>query len=452
MFTSFDQVKPGLQLPFDNKAERFQKYYEGDLKSLFTSNEEKPANLIDSGLQLIKNRDPVILNIFKVVIDFYNDIQFSNDPSITSTSPRRQQFINENRREVLAELEKAYVQYLIKGRAVLKVDEIKVGETETKRRVRSVKPNNYFPVVNVEDADDIIGHILAYPYSTQVNPNVASVADRVRMVLFQEGGINETRDYIYSGGTLQNLQTSGPSNVFAILQYGNGLIDSLFRDIVVLVQELLIRLTGGSIILNRHTKPDVQAPSSFNRNQVVVSGESRFLPKDKSGEGYEYLTFDGHLQSNTEMIEILVDSISIATGLSKTAFGVSVGGNESGVSRERAMQKQLARTQRDRKLQEMVLSPLFDALGATSGDINIQFVDDPLSHPSEIIQALGQMYSNRVITRDEYRDKTGWGPLTEEQKAELDGSNNSENQGQGIQQGRVETAENPEGLQSQGNA
>lgn len=418
IITTFDIIQPNLVWSFNSKLSQYQNFYEGNLDSLFQRDQTKTANLVDSGLQLIKNRNPILFNIFRVLVDFYNDIQFSNDPSITSTDDARQEFINETRREVIKQLERAYIQYLIKGRAVLKVDEMPDGN-----RIRSVNTDNYFPVVNPIDADEIMGHILAYPFSTQTDPSLIGEIDRIYMVLFQKDVINEARVYEYSGGILGQLLKQEQSNVVEILHYGEGLNDSLYRDVESLVRELMIRLTGMSIVLNRHTKPDVIAPANFNKNNIQITGESRVLVTPANADGtFSYLTFDGQLQSNTDMIATLVDSISIATGLSKTAFGVSVGGNESGVSRERAMQKQLARTQRDRKAQEGILEPLYNALGSMGGDINIQFVDDPLSHPTEQIQGLVELYDRRIITKDEVRDKTSWSPLTDEQRVELDGT------------------------------
>ena len=409
--TNFNIVHTGTvwNLPRVAQELKYQEFHDNNFQQLFTRSGSTNRQKIDSGEEILRNRDVVRANFFKVISDFYVDSIFSNEPSITSSAPQRQRFIDDVRRRVLDELEKAVRQYTVKGRAVLIVTE----QPDGTRKLNYVKSHLYFPVVNPFDEDDIIGHILAYPYREHEPGDTLTVQipNRIRFVLFQKDEINEVRVYDLDGSSIGALIQRVPSNVVNIYQFGQGLRDSFYEGSISPLKEIMIRLTGMSIVMNRHTKPDLQTPHNFNPQQVRMTGETRFLNKGEDDQKYEYLTFDGHLTSNEKMVEDLFNIVHVASGVPPTVFGVTVGGNESGVARERLMAAALAKIQRVRKSIEMILGGIIDDLGATKGDIKIQFVEDPLAVPLDPIA----MHEAGVITDMELREKGHYPPITPEE-------------------------------------
>lgn len=246
------------------------------------------------------------------------------------------------------------------GDAVLR---LKKGDDGTKNFV-VVAPDMWFPIVNQEDNNEVLCHVLAW--ATCVNPDEKvdgnrryeltaqihyrgyyetykwAIKDVVRNALvIDANGLNIKTDKYTIGELISNgmdVRTETGFKGFAIIPLHNaktsgcvyGIND--YDRITPIVAELQVRYALESLILDKHSAPTMYAPdSAFKTNK---QGEY-YLPVGGAipvGDGEQppgYLTWDASLSANHDMIERLerhLYSLSeMGAIVNDDAFGASQG-------------------------------------------------------------------------------------------------------------------------------
>ena len=400
--TSLDLISTGTQwnwprLTFERD---WQSYHDGDFRKLFGQ-----APTVENGLAILDDiSDITVPNFFKTCADFYVDAMFTDIPGLTSSNEAREAFMNAQRSRVLRELERSIRWRVIKGRGVLLVDSL---------GVRAIDSSTYFPLVGQIETHSALGHVFAYPYRQEQlqQPNEFDDPDRIRIVIFAPAlGVNEWREYIYSGNTLGEELGRGETDVQGVVTFGPGPHGSFYTDAVELVRDYSIRRAIIRRILNRRGNPHLVAPDNTPAN-LTLDPKGSVLRKDDRGNSYEYLTYDAALPAQTEVADALNGQIYTALALPPAAFGVDVTRGESGEARERLMFAALSRVNRLRNQIEEILPPLFDAMGAPEGDTELRWAGDALTPARERAMSAERQFTAGLITRDEARQDIGYDPV-----------------------------------------
>ena len=402
--TSLAQIRTGTIWNWPRLAfeERWQEYHDGDFRQLFAERET-----VDNGLAILDNRNEITVpNYFKTCADFYVDAMFTEVPGMVSSNEQRTAFMNSNRPAILREMEQAIRWRVIKGRGVLLVDSL---------GVRAIDPSTYFPLTGKIETHSTLGHVIAYPYRSEISEQITQRLDndRMRVVSFVPGlGVNEWVDYALSGLSIGAELARGTADVRGILTFGPGPVGSFFSDVTDLVRDLSIRRAIIRRILNRRGNPHLTAPETA-ANPLELNPKGSVLYKDAAGNGYEYLVYDAALPAQVEVAEKLQEQIYTGLALPPTAFGVDVTRGESGDARERLMFAALSRINRLRNQIEEVLPPLLDAMGAPEGDTELRWAGDALTPSGRRAEAAERQYTAGIITRDEARQIIGYDPAPE---------------------------------------
>lgn len=228
-----------------------------------------------------------------------------------------------------------------------------------------VSPGMWFPVVNIEDKDEILYHVLAW--AECLNPNAGQYEKKEYVVKVQihergqytpmtfavkdakEGraaqtvimlnGLNLTLDSYTLGACIEACRPikTGFDN-FAVIPFHNTVTpESIFGindydRITPIVAELQVRYSLESLILDKHSAPTVHAPQKYLNE--ISTGEwvlplGGVIGTEKGDELPGYLIWDASLQANHTEIEKLEKHLyslsEMGAIVNDDAFGASQG-------------------------------------------------------------------------------------------------------------------------------
>lgn len=234
--------------------------------------------------------------------------------------------------------------------------------------VEGIPPDIWFPVVNPANIKEITHHVFAW---TQViDETISAGAIKKQIHLFVEihepGKITslvfEMKDGI-GGGRIGRLVQEAkvqtvPIQDFLVIPFHNDLTtDRLYGmddyvDLDPVVQELEVRFSQISKILDKHSDPNMAGPASaleedVETGEVTVRGGGSFYPMEPGDNPPQYITWDGELESNFQYIDKLMEQFYAISETSPAAFGqLKAGLAESGSALRRLMLAPLAKVAR----------------------------------------------------------------------------------------------------------
>ena len=142
--------------------------------------------------------DLIKVPLFSIASDFYTVACMAERPAVDTSVASIKTWLEENEHYVYRVVERAVTSWAITGRAVLVANE--------DGRLAEVYSSSYFRVGPDYDQDELVGHILAYPYRefTELelrNPNIAQrIPNRLRVVRYQKDkDINTVQTFAMDG-------------------------------------------------------------------------------------------------------------------------------------------------------------------------------------------------------------------------------------------------------------
>jgi len=429
---SFEEVHSNMRWDWPHLAawSRYAQYGDDNLDELFSY---EPANWVNGLLHFtyqdtIKayasdgtltettntvdtRRSIVRVPMFSQCTSFHRGGTLGVPPVFLSPNAARQAWLDLNKDEIYKALLRAFKHWPETGNFVLAVERTPAG-----LYLRDVDPRNYFKVVDIRNPENVVGHVLAWPWR-QVEPQVdlqthhAQPDDRLTVVkLAPDFGVNERTEYEYSaGGIGQALAHSAPSEFVWVAQFGQD--RSLYEGAEQAVQQICVLKSFQAMVQYVWGFPTVALPHGAP-NQWTHNPRGSVVRRDAVGDGGEHAEYL-QLEDNHATWEALLrqhwNTAHEALKIPPSVTGVDNGGATSGimVARMQADAKQQALELRQHIIR--VLPEVIDALDpANAGaEMTIEWPvepyvsQDPLPHLFELVQ-------NGVITPEEARPFFGF--------------------------------------------
>ncbi|NLW47430.1 MAG: phage portal protein [Firmicutes bacterium] len=235
--------------------------------------------------------------------------------------------------------------------------------------------SNWFPLVERDNIKKIKAHILAWKETYNGN-------DYVRKEVHEKGRIHNLA-YLLSGSDIQRqvkLSELGLSRLvngeeveypeqedtrlpddFLIVHNPNwGLTEQIYgvddyEDVDTLVSELAVMLSRNSMVLAKHTDPNMYGEYTYLEQEALPDGRveyrlpsgGTFYPVSADGKPPGYLTWDGRLEAAEKHIDRLIESLFYVSETSPAAFGLDKAAvTESGAALKKRLIRTLAKVNR----------------------------------------------------------------------------------------------------------
>jgi len=263
---------------------------------------------------------------------------------------------------------------------------LKVGRKADGKAKLSLQPPKYwFPVVHEDDIRDVQGHLLAW----KVNLGTPALPKwEGRAELHEPGYITTYRFKLNHDGSQIISVTSSErvaSGVEGMLIFhapnwrtSSELCGhSLFSDADSILSEMEVRYAQMARVLDKHTDPGMYGPDTALEQDPktgqwqVKSGQ--FYPLEQGDQVPGYVTWEGQLIPNLEMIKMLREELYAATDTCPALFGkLEQGMAESGSALKRLLISPLAAVNRLRLTYDTVVREML----ATAAELEGQSLDN----------------------------------------------------------------------------
>ena len=242
------QFNTGFHFNFPRIRREFlwDNWYEGRLGSIL------PQETIDNGLKLFKREDLIEFNPFRRMSIQHASAVLAQPPLYDSDDEATKEWLKENAGKLYDYLRLATKYWSIKDRAILIVRQT--------GRLEAIDPSHYFRVGRLEDADDLVGHVIAQRYNDTPehyrNPQANLPPNKILIYKFSEvEGINQSRVYNYIGtwtdgyiGEPAGPLVTNPIRIVCTMGRGDGWYDAA----KVPAARMMIRLTNADAELNQY--------------------------------------------------------------------------------------------------------------------------------------------------------------------------------------------------------
>lgn len=376
MFTNLDFLQVGKQWAPNNATyqKRQKNYiegrllYEGELEAVFHDVWRSIATRY--GLDYKEIQQVMIkVNLFKALTETFKILAFKTEPEAWLGEGEKAKRIDKsvyNPQKLLNLLKQAFVSCHAQGNSVIKVFTGADGQPD----LSIVNPENWIPIKNPENLNETIAHVVANTYEVDNTTSFLGV--------LQEN----TKKYLnaevhYKGYYDKFLFELDKNNVihrliskeeyietgfdgFLVFPFDYGVPawrdwgKSAYDDIVALADEIIVRLSNNSKILDDHADPQPiisRDMMEFDSNSGQwVYKRHQALAYGKNGEEPKYLTWDGNLDSSEKQLDRIMQLFYTLSGTNPQLFGQDIAGNLSGEALEKILIVPIAKTK------EMVLS------------------------------------------------------------------------------------------------
>lgn len=371
MFTNLDFLNVGQPWAPSNAVfkKRQENYitgrllYEGEFEQVFGQVWKQIVSRYGKDYKSLE-QVMVKINLFKALTETFKILAFQTEPEIWIGEGKSAKRIEDvySKQKALNLLKKGFISGHAQGDAVLKVYTNSAKEAD----ISVVNAENWIPVHNPENLDEIIAHVVANTY--EVNNSSWTGAQQTITYLNVEihyRGSYEKRLYQLQNGTIykqigksERIQTGFDGFTVFPFNYGTpawrdyGL--SAYQDLIPIVDEIVVRLSNNSGILNEHSDPQLIAPGEaleFDSDSGQwVYKRHHVLKMGKNGEMPAYLTWDGNLASSENQLNRVMDLFYTLSGTNPQLFGQDIAGNLSGEALAKILIVPIAKTK------EMILN------------------------------------------------------------------------------------------------
>ena len=376
MFTNLDFLKIGQQWAPKNSVyqKRQENYingrllYEGDLESVFGDVWQTIATRY--GLTYGEIQQVMIkVNLFKALTETFKILAFKEEPEAwigEGDNARKLEKDIYSPKSLLEKLKQAFISCHAQGNSVVKVYSNTKGEPD----ISIVNPENWIPVKNPDNLSEILAHVVADTYEVDNSTNVMGInIDNKQKYLSVEVHYRgyydkylfelDKRDIISKEVSREEKIKTGFDD-FLVFPFDYGVPawrewgKSAYDDILGLVDEIIVRLSNNSKILDDHADPqpivtrdmlefdDNTGQYTYKRHKALCYG--------KNGEMPAYLTWDGNLESSEKQLDRVMNLFFMLSGTNPQLFGQDIAGNLSGEALAKIFIVPIAKTK------EMILS------------------------------------------------------------------------------------------------
>lgn len=404
MFTNLDFLNIGKKwVPNNNVyAERQESYnngrllYDGKFIEVFGEVWQSMASRYGADWKEIQ-QVLVNINLFRTLTETFKTLAFSKEPEITDEKGEKLDDKLFNCNSFVSTMKKAFISAHAQGDGVFKVYTKSNGEIG----ISSVNPELWIPVYNPNNLDEIDYHVVGYVYEVENNTYGWANGQRIVMPdkyldieIHHKGGY-EKRLYQLDNFNIITKRLTQPEkefvkftswNDFAVFPFNYGTPSwrtfgmSQYADVIPLIDELVVRISNNSKILDDHADPQPIIPkesTEFDSNSgQYVYKRHQALTVGKDGQVPSYLTWDGNLDSSQKQIDRVLDLFYMISGTNPQMYGKDIAGNLSGDALAKILLMPISKTK------EMVLAEeeagekaleCFLALNNKPSKVNIEF-------------------------------------------------------------------------------
>ena len=384
MISNLDFLNPGMPFPPEDAdtRKRFNMYQIN--KELFNGEHGKEGGIFDTNLKKLRrvvgNYDEVVdfvtlLNYHKLLSLKTADMIFGEKPLI----------ICKDNKETIEQLEENTNMHSKFYQSIIDCSRYGNGifyiyEDENKGNFDLSQPCMWIPIVDSKNMKKITNHVIVWVSEENgsrylnaqihykgyfeervynvVDDNMGSLGKVVTDIYGRTLIQTESHSYLIGNMISSNIIKTG-LNDFAIQVVSNittsdsitGIDD--YSDINSLICELMVRIGQVSKILDKHSEPNVNAPSSAAQ-QDPETGEwflklgNVFFRDSSDDPAMEYITWDAKLESNFKQIELLLNQLYVLSEMGATLLGGEDkgGSNASGRALKFKMISPLAKAKR----------------------------------------------------------------------------------------------------------
>lgn len=343
MLTSLEYFETGQVFPpkEEDTADRLARYKVNT--ELFNGKQAQIYQMVLNGMErkIVGFRKdiidyPVILNYQKLISYKTADLLFMEEPIIA---------INEQDREFVQQIsdnsgaEDNLMDIMYMGC----IDASRYGDSVfyvfrdefNNPKVNIVPPKYWYPIVSEGNIHKIKNHVIAYVTATnQTKREEFQLNVQVHYKGYYEEKIYSLRketDSMKIGNLISSKRVNTGLSDFAIVTASNqmtsdkatGLDD--YKDINFLINEIMVRLSQISKILDKHASPGLQGPESaltMNKDgEWVLEGGDYLALNSSDDPKVEYLTWDGKLDSAFNELKMLFNQLYILSEMSPALLG-----------------------------------------------------------------------------------------------------------------------------------
>jgi hypothetical protein len=344
--------------------------------------------------------------LFKALTETFKILAFKTEPEVWVGEGNKAKRLEKDvysPKKLLDMLKKGFISCHAQGNGVVKV----YSDSNKNPDISVVNAENWIPVRNSQNLDEIQAHVVAETYDVDNTTTFLGILKEssqkyLNVEVHYKGYYNKFLYELDKNNIIsklvskeENIQTGYDGFLVFPFDYGTPAWrewgKSAYVDIVGLVDEIIVRLSNNSKILDDHADPQKiisrdMAEFDSNTGQWVLK-QHQAMYYGKNGEEPKYLTWDGNLDSSEKQLDRVMSLFYMLSGTNPQLFGQDIAGNLSGEALAKILIVPIAKTQ------EMILS-LEDAfenalnclmqLQGRSETIDIKFDIGQFNTPSDI--------------------------------------------------------------------
>lgn len=378
MLTSLDWLAVGMPWPVkDHDTMKRWKRAEA-CRDLYAS--EHPEWLRDE-------REPDKRTELRILVDFYGrlsrgwaDLQFGEPPRISHDGQREGEYMASLVSHILPACYTAALDVSALGDGLLRARLV-----NGRAVIAPVMPETWVPIFDPEDSSSIVSHVLVRQTDCVVQGEVGRSCDITAEV--HEAGIVRMFVGHAAGGMITRMQEvpagsngaeSGATGATSPLVFHvpNGRTSAClfgtddYKAIDPLLDEMAARYTLNSLVLDKHSDPNMAAPMdvfttdpSTGETTLRISGE--VYPIGQDGATPSYITWDGNLTPSAEQIRGIKEELYLVSETCAAMFGDNKNGPAaSGAALKRQMMSPLAKVNRLRTVWDAAIKECITATAA----------------------------------------------------------------------------------------
>lgn len=361
MLTNFSFLNIGAPWPPPSELERLSLYKQN--RDLFEGKHDK---VFKDWIRLLRDDQratmEIILNWPKRLSTLFADLLLGEPPQIEAGDEGSKEQDAVNRLIELNNLfNTAYEVALDVSRFGVGLFKIRYDEWAI---IEAQTPLVWFPVVQPDNVKDVTAHVLGWDYEQEEQSIWGARVQRYLKLEIHERGRITTRLHKLNTGNIaglieESVVQTGVDDFLVVPVFNLSTSDRLtglddYSDLDSIIQELEVRISQISRILDKHADPNMYGPDSAleqdtKTGQWIFRGGGKFYPVAQGEKEPGYVVWDGQLEAAFKEIELLIEQLYILSETSAAAFGqLKLGLAESGTALRRLMMAPLAKTNRIR--------------------------------------------------------------------------------------------------------